>query len=245
MNCLLAVLTLSLLATGLFGSPISSTNVRPAPINPAPNGEVSVQAILDGMFGVGALDANSDQSVFGAWRSDSNTATATLAAEYSANSANHKFGIAFGAEIGSLFFVDLMLGPAASGSNATISFSGNTLHIGSSGIGSCGAIVNCGSFANPLVTQSFFSFYIDTGNHRYLTLDELNGGTVRALSYRQGAGASWAIAFEDFTDFDYNDLVVKIESINGAQVPEPASFLLIGFGMAGLFFIGRRRRGNS
>jgi hypothetical protein len=247
MKCFSAVLALATFATGLLATPINTTNVRPATVNPAPGAEASVQSILDAMFGVGAVNANSGQSPFGAWMSAANPASTipTLVAEYTANSANQKFGIAFGMDLNSLFFVDLILGPAASGANAALSFDGNTLHVGSSIIANCGTLVNCGSFTNQLITQNFFSFYIDTGNNRYSTLDAVNGGTARALSYQQGSSTNWALAFEEGTDFDYNDMVIKIESINGAEVPEPASFLLLGSGMAGVFFLGRLRRRNS
>jgi hypothetical protein len=78
---------------------------------------------------------------------------------------------------------------------------------------------------------------LDTTASPFFTADQLNGGAPQAVAYNRVGTTDWVIAFEDKpfagTDLDYNDMVVKVGSIQGSnplvpQVPEPSTFLMFG-----------------
>jgi hypothetical protein len=93
-------------------------------------------------------------------------------------------------------------------------------------------VVNCTATPVAGISQSLFGFFLQDGANTYYTPDSLNGGAARVLSYSgTSKGASkpddlWTFAFEDGTDWDYNDRVFTVESIT--PVPEPASVVLFG-----------------
>ncbi|MEO8152701.1 MAG: DUF4114 domain-containing protein [Rhizobacter sp.] len=241
-----------------FATPIVLTNTRPVTVNNAPSGEASLQDILTGgpsfpqpgVFQGSTVNAQTGQSTAAKFSLAANPGTTipTFVAEYTANAALQSFGIWFGTDSSSLWKKDLFIGAATMGSFAGVSVGNGTLEvIGSQNPAStatCGEEINCGFWNNALINPASFGFYfkVSANGPTYYTADSLNTDARkdRVLAYQNGTTTNWAFAYEDGTDFDYNDMVVKVESI-AAAVPEPSSIALLLAGLGLLGFAARRR----
>jgi hypothetical protein len=243
------VLALCLLLTvaslGVQAQPISYTNTRPAAIGSS--NEPSLQSIVDGLFGPSWGSVLTNQSGFGVWRASTSQATTipTLVAEFAANAPINKFGIWFGTDASQIWSFDLLLGPATVMTDAAIRIDNGRLRVGSSDINACGVSVNCTSWVyDSKITPTQFGFYFQTdAQSRAYSIDQLNDPVLpRVLAFQQGATDNWALAYEDLLlgDADYNDMVVKIESIT--PVPEPTVIVLM---LAGLAILAIRFRLNA
>jgi hypothetical protein len=210
---------------------VMATNVRPVTVNSPPLGEQSLQQILDSIYGcTGCVSAANDQSTAAYWQL---IGVPPQVAAPIIKAVNAAAGNAIGIYTDPATPVLIFTATSHVNSAASITFfNGNQIQIMDTTLlgGGCVADgINCGIFTG--INQSDFGFVLETNNaggHTYFTDDSLNPGPdqARALAYQYGPADRWALAFEDGTDFDYNDKVMSIESITA--IPEPASVVLFG-----------------
>ncbi len=234
-----------LCALSAFAITPANFNARPVTIGSS-GSEPSLQSILNIIYGVGIVNAATDQQQAAMWMetgTDPNAAP-KLRATYAGDS--EEFGIFSDISV----LTPIFTASAAMGTSALLDFNtaaGTLTIFGGAGVNNVTVNINQGSFGFYLrdFSHNCNNTILGTLNTpcTYFTSDNLNmpstpvgnapgdfapGYTTqaRAVTYQNGANDRWAIAFEDGTDFDYNDRVVSIESIQ--PVPEPASVVVFG-----------------
>jgi hypothetical protein len=231
---------------GVAADPLQPNSPAPSVINPAPGGEGSLQSIADSLFGPGHIDVNTQQSAAGQWTSATPGTTSsipTLLAEFTANAGTQSFGIWFGTDTTNIVSYNLLLGGAVATDAVGLTISGNTLTVFGPA-GGCGTHYVCDSFTDARINSSAFGFFFQPSPSApiYYSLDQLNPGPRqdRFVAFQDGSTTNWLFAYEDGTDFDYNDMAVKVESINA--IPEPETYAMMIAGLGAMGFIARRRK---
>jgi len=209
--------------------------------------EPTLQEILnDFTTGDSSIDAVYDQSNVAIWNQSRDAdVDAYRISVYSSNT--NKLGIYSYSDPNIYYTFDTL---TATGTKANFSITKEGIF--TTGDWSDGTYLEIENFGNA------FGFYLLSGSTKYYTEDDMNN-KISALSYNidgiswqlptpSGSGTytgtgeldDWVLAFNEGSDFDFNDGVYLIEDIE--PIPEPATMLLFGTGVAGLFGVARRRR---
>ncbi len=234
--------------SSLFAIPIDPFNDRPVSVGSPPSGEQSLQWILDYMFDEGIVSATADQNNAGMWTVSANPPSImpVLVVEFAGLAANNIFGIWSDPDMDTSTpptNVDIFLGAATPGPItgwAALYWYTSELWIG----GWDPTYVNIGGPYVGINPHSFGFYLRRDGGPIFYTVDQMNNGAAQVLAFNKPGTDTWAIAFEDLplagSDRDYNDMVVKIESVQ--PVPEPSTIALIGSGLLGAGLYSWRRR---
>jgi hypothetical protein len=232
-----------------YATPLQYLNVRPTAIGTSLDGPAfELQNLLP------AFNVLTDQQAAGYWQLGGFNPFMgpVVAFEVTANNATMQMGIftVNGNDSTSPRTLhDIFLGPAAAGTSAAIAFNLGTGEMTIAQVLGPAGAVNNGIFTG--ISTSGFGFYIQPQGDNgptYYSMDQLNGGLAQMVAFRELPANRWTIGFEDIAirnaqgvlqgDYDYNDFIFQIESIE--PVPEPLTLILLGSGLLGLTAIRRK-----
>jgi len=237
------ILTSALLAMAGVGLMAGSAMATAVNVTGA-NGESTLNQIFTNNSWT--IDANSNQLTNDAyWQiaEQQSGAWASMMIEIAGNATTNTFGI-----YDSSNYVTLMNGAANAGDKVAISRSGSGIHIVYSDFEGGNWVSDTSS--NVSNFSSVFGFYLGAGSINFYSDMAKNTDNADHMVSYAGTGANglsvghYILAFEDMAspnwDWDYNDMVLMVESVK--PVPEPATMLLFGTGLASLAGVIRRRR---
>ena len=233
---LLAVAILTMAAGSAFAVPLDPNLVRPVTPNPAAPGENSLQTELNSIFGAGVVNAATDQLKVGMFQvglPGSNSINPQFKFEWTSNSGSQTIGI-FGWN--GTFAVTSQIFAGSQGAGDTAIVTWLTSSSGTINSFDNGSLVSSIAFSD--ISKDFFGFYFQVGNIKYYTVDSLNDGQARVLGFQPNLLGA-VFAYEDGSDFDYQDAGFLVESIRPAS--EPVTLILLGSGLLGLAAIRRKK----
>lgn len=207
---LVGVAATTMVATAHAAFPLRVPQVT---VNP---GDGAIQAYFNGVGE--SINVATDQLDAQTWSTTiSGNSTLTLMLEIAGYAASNTIGVYNGNASGTPALFQVFPGAATAGWSATAHF-GTTGNLVVSLFDQNAAYQGQTSYLG--VDKNNFGFYIQNGTGTYYSQDARNSGVAHVLTFA-GTGmnaGSWWQCFEDLpnatTDFDFNDAIVFVESVN-------------------------------